>query len=161
LGPGPVLIVVLATGFGPYPLVVARAVAGARPAPRLLDAAGTLWVAWLVIMADGKVTDDEALLMRHLVRLVKERHQVADEKLARLVDVDPAEVWRRLDAEPGDVSDLVDVANRVATVDGAANALERGTISELQDRCGEAHIVIHHPTKQRDARQTVDPRSRS
>ena len=70
----------------------------------------TLWVAWLVIMADGKITDDEALFMRHLVRLVEDRHQVADEKLARLVDVDPAEVWRRLDAEPGDVSDLVDVA---------------------------------------------------
>ena len=52
---------------------------------------------------------------------------MADEKLARLVDLDPAEVWRRLDAEPGDVSDLVDVANRVATVDGAVNALERGT----------------------------------
>ena len=96
----------------------------------------TLWVAWLVIMADGKITDDEALLMRHLVRLVKDRHQVADEKLARVVDVDPAEVWRRVDAEPGDVSDLVDVANRVATVDGPVNALERGTISELQDRCG-------------------------
>ena len=42
-----------------------------------------LWVAWLVIMADGKITDDEALLMRHLVRLVHDRHQVADEKLAR------------------------------------------------------------------------------
>jgi hypothetical protein len=96
----------------------------------------TLWVAWLVIVAHGKITDDEALLMRHLVRLVKGRHQVADEKLARVVDVDPAEVWRRLDAEPGDVSDLVDVANRVATVDGAVNALERGRISELQDRCG-------------------------
>ena len=27
----------------------------------------TLWVAWLVIMADDKITDDEALLMRHLV----------------------------------------------------------------------------------------------
>ena len=86
-----------------------------------------LWVAWLVIMADGKITDDEALLMRHLVRLVQDRHQVADEQLARLVDVDPAEVWRRLDAEPGDLSDLLDVANRVATVDGAVNALERGS----------------------------------
>ena len=96
----------------------------------------TLWVAWLVIMADGKIKDDETLLIRHLVRLVQDRHQVADEKLARLVDVDPAEVWRRLDAEPGDVSDLLDVANRVAAVDGAVNARERRTISELQDRCG-------------------------
>ena len=81
-----------------------------------------LWVAWLVIMADGKITDDEALLIRHLVRLVRDQHQVVDEQLAHLVDVDPAEVWRRLDAEPGDLSDLLDAANRVATVDGAVNA---------------------------------------
>jgi hypothetical protein len=95
-----------------------------------------LWVAWLVIMADQKVSDHEALLMRHLVRLVRDQHQVVDEQLAHLVDVDPAEVWRRLDAEPGDVSDLVDVANRVAAVDGAVNARERAIISGLQDRCG-------------------------
>ena len=97
-----------------------------------------LWVAWLVIMADNKIADDEALLMRHLVRLVQDRHQVVDEQLAHLVDLDPAEVWRRLDAEPGDLSDLLDVANRVANVDGAVNALERAVISELQDRCGRA-----------------------
>ena len=119
----------------------------------------TLWVAWLVIMADGKITDDEALLMRHLVRLVRDRHQVADEKLARLVDVDPAEVWRRIDAEPGDVSDLVDVANRVATVDGAVNALERGTISELQDRCGRRLTSSYATPRSSGTRgKTVDPK---
>lgn len=95
----------------------------------------TLWVAWLVIMADGTIADDETLLFRHLVRIVQERHLVADEELSRLVDVDPAEVWRRLDAEPGDVSDLLDVADRVANVDGAVNALEREVIAELQNRC--------------------------
>jgi hypothetical protein len=94
----------------------------------------TLWVTWLVIMADGKKSDDEALLFRHLVRLVEDRHQVIDEELARVIDVDPAEVWRRIDAEPGDTSQLVDVANRVASVDGAVNDLERAVISELQDR---------------------------
>jgi len=95
-----------------------------------------LWVAWLVIMADRKIADDEALLFRHLVRLVRDQHQVVDEQLAHLVEVDPAEVWRRLDAEPGDLSDILGVANRVATVDGAVNARERAMISELQDRCG-------------------------
>jgi hypothetical protein len=34
-----------------------------------------LWVAWLVIKADDKISDDEALLFRHLVRLVEEWHQ--------------------------------------------------------------------------------------
>ncbi|MGY3380897.1 tellurite resistance protein [Arthrobacter sp. TE12231] len=95
----------------------------------------TLWVAWLVIMADGKIADEEALLMRHLVRLVRDQHQVVDEQLARLVDIDPAEVWRRLDAESGDLSEILDVANRVAAVDGAVNALEKAIISELQERC--------------------------
>ncbi|MGW2124207.1 hypothetical protein [Streptomyces sp. NPDC001758] len=97
-----------------------------------------LWVAWLVITADQKIADDEALLMRHLVRLVRDRHQVVDERLARLVDIDPAEVWRHLDAEPGDLSDLLDVADRVATVAGAVNARERAVISELRDRCRRA-----------------------
>jgi hypothetical protein len=94
-----------------------------------------LWVTWLVIMADHKIADDEALLIRHLVRLVRDQHQVVDRQLAHLVDIDPAQVWRRLDDEPGDLSDILDVADRVATVDGAVNALERAAISELRDRC--------------------------
>ncbi|PJE95782.1 hypothetical protein CUT44_21210 [Streptomyces carminius] len=98
--------------------------------PRLL-----LWVAWFVIRADHKITDDEALLMRHLVRLVREQHQVVDEQLARLVDIDPAEVWERIDAEPGDLSDLLDAADRVAAVDGDINKPEKAVISELRDRC--------------------------
>lgn len=89
-------------------------------------------------MADGKIASDETLLMGHLVRLVRERHQVADEKLARLIDVYPVEVWRRLDAEPGDLSDLLDVANRVANVDGAVNARERGVTPSFKIGAGES-----------------------
>ncbi|GGZ67843.1 hypothetical protein ACFOOM_11455 [Streptomyces echinoruber] len=94
-----------------------------------------LWVAWLVIMADGGISDDEALLMRHLVRLVRERHEVADEQLAHVVDIDPAEVWRRVDAEPGDLGDIVDAAERVATVDGDLNSREKAVLAELRQRC--------------------------
>lgn len=94
----------------------------------------TLWVTWLVVMADGKISDNEALLMRHLVRLMKERHDVADERLARLVDVDPAEVWRLIEAE-ADVSGLSGQARQVAKVDGAVNASERKVITELEARC--------------------------
>ncbi|MER7491687.1 hypothetical protein ABT033_03395 [Streptomyces pharetrae] len=97
-----------------------------------------LWVAWLVIRANRKITDDEALLMRHLVRVVRERHEVVDEQLAHLVDIDPAEVWERIEAEPGDLSDLVDAAHRVAAVDGDLNAREKAVISELRDRCRRA-----------------------
>ncbi|MEV7646844.1 hypothetical protein [Arthrobacter sp. NPDC089319] len=95
-----------------------------------------LWVAWLVINADSKIADEEALLFRNLVRLVRDKHHVVDEQLARLVDIDPAEVWRRIDSESGDLSDVVDAANRVAAVDGAINALEEAIISELRDRSG-------------------------
>lgn len=94
-----------------------------------------LWVAWLVIMADRKVSDDEALLMRHLVRLVREQHQVVDRQLADLIDIDPAEVWQRLEAEPGDLTDLLDAAERAATVDDPVNKLEEAVLSELRDRC--------------------------
>ncbi|MFF3891128.1 hypothetical protein [Streptomyces sp. NPDC001914] len=94
-----------------------------------------LWVAWLVIRANRKIADDEALLMRHLVRLVREHHQVIDEQLARLVDIDPDDVWQRIDAEPGDLSDVLDAADRVAAVDGDINSREKAVISELRDRC--------------------------
>ncbi|WP_425582589.1 hypothetical protein [Streptomyces thermolineatus] len=60
---------------------------------------------------------------------------MVDEQLAHLVDIDPAEVWRRIDAEPGDLSDLLDVADRVAAADGAVNAREKAVISELRERC--------------------------
>lgn len=94
-----------------------------------------LGVAWLVIMADNKISDDETLLMKHLVRITRDHHQVVDEQLANVVDIDPAEVWKRIDAEPGDLTELLEVAERVATVDGSLNAYEKEVITELQNRC--------------------------
>ncbi|QOC91765.1 hypothetical protein [Micromonospora craniellae] len=94
-----------------------------------------LWVAWLVITADNKIGDDETLLMRHLARIVRERHGVVDDQLANVVDIDPDDVWKRLDAEPGDLTELLDVASRVATVDGDLNAGEKEAIAELRGRC--------------------------
>lgn len=93
-----------------------------------------LWVAWWLISADRKIADDEALLMRHLVKIVRDEHEVVDERLAQVVDVDPEDLWRRLEAETGDLSDVVAAAARVATVDGPVNALEKALISELTDR---------------------------
>ncbi|MEV8087231.1 hypothetical protein [Streptomyces nigra] len=97
----------------------------------------TLWVAWLVLWADtkAKIADDEALLIRHLVRLVRERHEVVDDKLANVVDIDPAEVWKRVDAEPGDLSDVVDAAERVANVTGEVDARKKAILAELRGRC--------------------------
>ncbi|MER6325264.1 hypothetical protein [Streptomyces coelicoflavus] len=96
-----------------------------------------LWVAWLVLRANAKarIADDEALLMRHLVRQVRERHDVVDEQLAQVVDIDPADVWKRVDAEPGDLGDVLDAAERVAAVDGDINSRERAILAELRERC--------------------------
>lgn len=97
-----------------------------------------LWVAWLVITADNKIGDDEALLMKHLTRIVRDVHGVVDDQLASVVDFDPDDLWKRLDAEPGDLTELVDVASRVATVDGDITAREKEVIAELQERCRRA-----------------------
>jgi hypothetical protein len=96
-----------------------------------------LWVAWLVIRANAKakITDAQALLMRHLVRLVRERHEVVDERLAHVVDLDPAEVWKRVDAEPGDLGDVLDTAERVANVDGDITSHQKAVLAELRERC--------------------------
>lgn len=110
---------------------LAQRLSGRSQHPHLM-----LWVAWLVITADRKIADEEALLIRHLVSLVRDQHQVVDDQVARVVEVNPDEVWRRLDAEPGDLSDILDVAREVATVDGPVNSREKAVISGLQDRYG-------------------------
>lgn len=100
--------------------------------PRLL-----LWVAWLVVQADGQVSDDEALLLRHLTRIARERHEIADERLASVVDLDPDDVWSLLAEADHDLSDVVDAAEAVAMIDGDVNAKERAVLDELSSRCSE------------------------
>ena len=112
---------------------MAERLSGRSRYPRLM-----LWVAWLVITADDRTSDDEILLMRHLVRTVRDQHQMVDDRLADVVDVDPDEVWAQLDAEPGDLTELLDVAERVATIDGDITAREKEIIAQLQDRCRQA-----------------------
>ncbi|MFF7315875.1 hypothetical protein ACFZAB_03795 [Streptomyces albogriseolus] len=82
-----------------------------------------------------RAAHDEALLMRHLVRAVRERHGVADERLAQVVDIDPADVWKRVADETGDLSDVLDAAERVATVDGDLDSHEKAVLAELRERC--------------------------
>ncbi|OLT28356.1 hypothetical protein BJF79_11025 [Actinomadura sp. CNU-125] len=94
-----------------------------------------LWVAWLVINADGKIADTERLLFQQLTRLARERHQVSDEHLANVIEIDLDEVWHRVDAEPGDLNDVVYAAEQVAAVDGDLNTQEKAVIAKLRDRC--------------------------
>lgn len=105
-------------------------------AERLLDRSRhrhlLLWVAWLMVQADGKVSDDEALLLRHLTRLARERHGIVDDRLASVVDIDPDEVWSLVAAEDGDLDDLVDASVVVAKIDGDVNPQERRVLDEIR-----------------------------
>jgi hypothetical protein len=44
-------------------------------------------------------------------------------------------VWRRLEAEPWDLGDILDVARRVVAMDSAVSTLEIAIICILEDRC--------------------------
>lgn len=101
-----------------------------------------LWVAWLVVTSSKKLSDDETLLMRHLVRLAHEHHQVRDEQLANVVDVDPHDVWDLIEKEAGDLSDILDAANRVAEIDGTFDSREKAVIAELKRHVGERDGVL-------------------
>jgi hypothetical protein len=105
-----------------------------------------LWVTWLVIMADKKISDDEALLMKHLVRVVRDDHDVIDDQLAQLIEIEPADVWRRIDTEEADLSDLLDVAERVASINGAVNPREQAIVDELRARCGSPAAGVSEPS---------------
>lgn len=94
-----------------------------------------LWVAWLVTMADNKTSEDEANLLRHLVRFLEQHHQVVDQDLAQLITLDPDEVWRRLAAEEGDMSDLIVAAEKIARIDGRMSSSERAVIDQVGRYC--------------------------
>jgi len=93
-----------------------------------------LWVAWMMVLADGKITDDEALFMRGLVEQLHDQHDLTDDQFANVIDLDVEDVWRRLDGETGDLADLLDVAVTTAQIDGSVHKLETAVLQELQDR---------------------------
>lgn len=92
-------------------------------------------VAMIIILADGRSTDQETFLLKHLMQQLRERHQVEDEEFANAIAFDPIEVWRRVQAEPGDKSDLIDAAESVAGVDDISNKKEQRAIADLKARC--------------------------
>lgn len=96
------------------------------------------WVAWMVVTSDGKISDDEALMMQHLLRHARDRHQIEDEDLADVVDLDPEDVWRRIEAEEDDLGDVIAAAHLVATIDGDMNRREQALLDELSRRCRRA-----------------------
>jgi len=93
-----------------------------------------LWVAWLVINADGKILTAERLLIQRLTRLARERHQVDDEQLANVVNMTRTRYGTASTPSRGSQRPCY-AAERVATVDGDFNTHEKAVIAELRDRC--------------------------
>lgn len=94
-----------------------------------------LRVAWLMIVADGNPTADESQLMRHLVSSVRKRHNVVDEELSQLIEVDRADILHQVDVAPGDRGDLLIAARSVAEIDGTVNAGEQSVLDQLEQLC--------------------------
>lgn len=98
------------------------------------DPSLTMWVAWYAVMADGRTSDDEALLLRHLAQSIKQRHGSIDEDLARVIEFQPDDLWSRLEARGGAVDDYAELATRIAEVDGPITDEEAEAIGELISR---------------------------
>ncbi|RLK09510.1 hypothetical protein DER29_6014 [Micromonospora sp. M71_S20] len=94
-----------------------------------------LWVAWMVIRADQNTSAAEKTLFRYLGMMVRDQHQMSVDELGSVVDFRPGDVWERLDATPGDLSDIVAMAEEIAVADGPANGSERAVLAEVRDRC--------------------------
>jgi len=94
-----------------------------------------LWVVWFVIKVDGKILDDEVLLMCYLIRFVYDCYEVVDVEFAQVVEVELEVVWCCFGVEVGDFSDFVEVGMKVVEIDGKINVGECCIFSELDDWC--------------------------
>lgn len=75
-----------------------------------------LWVAWIVIDADKTMSDEEALLLKHLVRLAKDRHCVIDGQVAQSLRLISTRSGGAPTPKKANLRDLVDLAHRVGSM---------------------------------------------
>lgn len=99
-----------------------------------------LWLAWLVAKADCTMSDDRAVLTRHLVADVRDQHGVVEANLAQQVEVDVTDVWERLMSEEGALNDIVAAARCVAECE-VASTKRRATPR------GDSEAVLMVPSK--------------
>lgn len=104
----------------------AQGLFGETTSPRAL-----LWVAWAAVTADAKISEDEQLLLQHLVSGIKRVHGVTDQKFEDVIEVDRAAVWAVIREDGGDPGQLLDAAHRVASIDGSVSKNERALLEAL------------------------------
>lgn len=91
-----------------------------------------LWVSMIVILADGKSSDQETLLLKHMSRALYEQHQLDDAEFTNTISFDEAEVWARVRETTGDRSDLLEAAEAVAGIDGKITKNEQRVLDKLK-----------------------------
>lgn len=94
-----------------------------------------LWVAWLVVAVDEKVTEAETTMMRHLISMMDSVHGVTDMDLSEVVTVDRDFVWGLVSEVEDGRSSLHRIGVAAAEVDGKLNSHERELLAELAARC--------------------------
>ena len=117
-----------------------RAEAGIREqAQRLVEGApahrASLWVAWLVVIADENPNDAEMAMMRHLISTMESVHGVVDADLSEVVNIDRDFVWSLVGEVQDDRTGLNRIGVAAAEVDGKINSREREVLNELAARC--------------------------
>lgn len=105
------------------------------------DHEALLWALWLIIQADGKIHDNERLLLHHVTMNVREvspsLRTLAD--LRDVVDLDEAIVISKLEKTTEDPSPVFDAAAVAAVIDGHLDRDEIVILKTLADRCGSQY----------------------
>lgn len=94
-----------------------------------------LWVTWLVMSADGKVHENEKILLHYLIDFAKYVHGVEDRALRETIEIRAAHVWNMVRECEGDRADLCQAAVTAAEVDGKLNKDEQRLLTQLEALC--------------------------
>jgi len=112
-----------------------------RLAASVSDQATLLWVLYLVIQSDGRVSDRERLLLHHVARIVGDVDPdlSALAEMREVIEVDPGRVHARVDGAADDARGLYDAAVLAACVDGRVPKEERAVLSTVASWCGTTY----------------------
>ncbi|QNK52664.1 hypothetical protein H7F30_14050 [Dermacoccus sp. PAMC28757] len=111
-----------------------------------------LWATWLVIQADGKVAEEEKLLLHHVTSSISDRNpgSVALVQLRETIDADEAEVLAKFEALDGDLQPLYECAVLVAGTDGKTGKDELAVLDRLAEACRVESPTHREATSGRD-----------
>lgn len=96
------------------------------------------WVLWLIIRADGKITESQRLLLHHVTSaaVAAGADPAMFDELRAVIEIDVPTVLAKIDALEEGRAVLYDAAVLAATVDGDTVTPELDTLERLAAHCG-------------------------